>query len=67
MKLANDSRLYTEQEVSKRFGCSVELLRKWRRNHTGPSYHRLGKLIRYSETSIDSWLDEHRVDTTGGR
>jgi excisionase family DNA binding protein len=63
----SESRLYTEKEVSKRLGCSVELLRKWRRNHTGPSYHQIGRLIRYSETSIDTWLTEHLILTTGGQ
>jgi predicted DNA-binding transcriptional regulator AlpA len=59
--------MYTEREIEKRLGCSVELLRKWRRNRTGPAYHQLGKLIRYSEASIDSWLEEKLVNTTGGR
>jgi len=54
----SDSRFYTEQEVSKRLACSVGLLRKLRANGQGPSFHRIGRLVRYSEESITTWLKQ---------
>jgi excisionase family DNA binding protein len=60
------SRLLTEREASARLACSVGLLRKWRGNGEGPSFHRIGRLVRYSEASLNSWLEEHRVETSNG-
>ena len=31
----------------------------WRRNGTGPDYIKVGRLIRYRRSDIDSWLAEN--------
>jgi hypothetical protein len=48
-------------------GCSVGLMRKWRRFGKGPRYCKLGRLVRYKQADIDSFLEAHRVETAGGR
>jgi excisionase family DNA binding protein len=69
----SDSHFYTEQEVSKRLACSVGLLRKLRANGQGPSFHRIGRLVRYSEESIAAWLKQqsktkgHPIAVIGAR
>ncbi len=60
----SETRLWTEQEVAKHLSCSVGLLRKWRANGGGPVYHHVGRLIRYSESSIISWLSQNQVVKT---
>jgi hypothetical protein len=64
--MSDSTCLMTEIEASKRLACSVGLLRKLRGNGQGPSFYKIGRLLRYSEESIDSWLAEHRVETNNG-
>lgn len=63
-----DSRnLIDERGAAETLGCSVALLRKWRLFGNGPSYCKLGRLVRYRHQDLDVFLEEHRVQTGGGR
>lgn len=59
--------LLNESATAKRMSCSVALLRKWRLFKQGPSYVKIGRLVRYPESSIDAFIEEHRVETSGER
>lgn len=62
-----DSPLLAESAAAKRLGCSVALLRKWRSVGQGPTYLKIGRLVRYSDADLSAFLDAHRVVTGGGR
>jgi predicted DNA-binding transcriptional regulator AlpA len=62
-----ETHLMNEQEAAAMVGCSVALLRKWRLFREGPSYVKIGRLVRYSQTDLNAFLDSHRVETGGGR
>ena len=51
----------TESETARLLNISLSGLRKWRRKNVGPSYVRLGRLIRYRMSEIQVWLDSHAV------
>jgi hypothetical protein len=57
----NEARLLTEDAVAEQFGCSVALLRKWRRVGGGPAFCRVGRLIRYKEADLVAFIEAHRV------
>ncbi len=62
-----DSNVLNERQAANVLGCSVALMRKWRLFGDGPSYLKIGRLIRYRQADIDSFLEAHRVETAGGR
>ena len=55
-----------EKEAAVILGCTVSALRKWRLLGKGPAFCRVGRLVRYSETDLASFLNANRVDPTGG-
>ena len=63
----DDFALIDEVEAARLLACSKALLRKWRAKVEGPSYCRIGKLIRYNKTDIRSLLLSNRVETRLGR
>jgi hypothetical protein len=57
--------LIDERDAARILSCSVALLRKWRLLGKGPAFCRVGRLVRYSETDLASFLKANRVDPTG--
>lgn len=57
--------LIDEKEASRYLCCSVAALRKWRLLGKGPAYCRVGRLVRYSEPDLDSYLEANRVQPVG--
>ena len=68
------AKLLTETQVSMVFNISINTLRYWRQCGDGPNYIKLGKLVRYDEGELESYLqrrtcvskarataEEHRV------
>lgn len=52
-----EDKLLDERTVAKRLGCSVQLLRKWRRQKKGPRFVIVGgKLVRYRESDVDEFI-----------
>ena len=45
-----------EQEVSKRLNVSVATLRRWRLEKGGPTFIKVGSLVRYRPEDLDSWV-----------
>jgi hypothetical protein len=48
--------LLTEEAAAKLLNCSPALLRKWRYSGTGPAYVKIGRLVRYRQADIDSFV-----------
>ena len=42
-------------------------MRKWRLFDEGPAYCKIGRLVRYRLEDLTVFLDQHRVETGGGR
>ena len=53
----------TEREVSKRLNVSIATLRRWRLEKRGPTFVKVGSLVRYRPEDLDSWV---AVLPTGG-
>ena len=52
-------RLYTPAQVSEMLGMSVKTLEKWRWERRNLPYVKLGAAVRYKESDLEAWLDEH--------
>ena len=52
-----ESHLLTEDAVGERLGCSVALLRKWRRVGGGPAFCRIGRLVRYPQADLAAFIE----------
>ena len=66
-------KLYNTRDAARFLGCSKSYLDKLRCVGDGPPYHKLGKMIRYDEADLDSWIDARmkrstsEYETRGGR
>jgi hypothetical protein len=58
--------LIDERDAAKALCCSVAALRKWRLLGRGPSYCKVGRLVRYSEADLAAFLEANRVQPAGG-
>jgi len=63
----NNLNVLNEREAAALVGCSVALMRKWRLFDEGPAYCKIGRLVRYRQEDLNAFLDQHRVETGGGR
>lgn len=50
--------LLTEKEASDLLAVSVHTLRTWRMSKTGPSYTKLGRLIRYRKDVLEKFIED---------
>jgi predicted DNA-binding transcriptional regulator AlpA len=55
--------LWDERETARLIHVSAAALRKWRREGTGPTYIRAGRLIRYRKADVETWLAAHAVES----
>jgi len=62
MQYTKDSPAMSESELAQTANVSIAALRKWRREHKGPRYLKLGRLVRYLARDVDAWMDEHAID-----
>jgi len=49
-------KLLTETQVSTIFNVSINTLRYWRHCGDGPNYIKMGKLVRYHEAELESYV-----------
>jgi predicted DNA-binding transcriptional regulator AlpA len=49
-------KLLTETQVSMLFNVSINTLRYWRHCGDGPNYIKMGKLVRYHEAELESYV-----------
>jgi predicted DNA-binding transcriptional regulator AlpA len=52
-----EAQILNEKEAAAYLSVSVALLRKWRLFRQGPSFLRIGRLVRYRRVALESWLD----------
>ena len=52
--------LIDEKEASQYLCCSVAALRKWRLLGKGPTYCKVGRLVRYAETDLAAYVEANR-------
>ena len=57
-------RLLNEREAAHLLQISVQLLRKWRANGTGPEHIKLGKCVRYTMQDIQQYTAAQRSIAT---
>ena len=55
-------RFLTEYEVADLLSVDVTTLRRWRREHTGPPYLRLGTCVRYDPIDLAAYIEAARVN-----
>lgn len=53
--------LLKEGEVAQVLQCTQSALRRWRREGRGPDFVRVGRLIRYSRSALEDFIEENSV------
>ena len=56
--------LIDETKVSELTGIKVSTLQFFRREGRGPSYTKIGRLVRYQYADIVSWIQANKIATT---
>lgn len=49
--------LLTETEVARHLRVSVACVRRWRLEHRGPRFFKIGSLVRYRPEDMEDWID----------
>lgn len=62
LKAGAEEIFLTENELAARWKRRAKTLRNWRSAGLGPAYHRLGRHIRYSLTTVLRYEEEARLD-----
>jgi hypothetical protein len=55
---------YTERELADRWKISVKALQKWRLTGDGPTFHKIGRSVRYALQEIEVFEQAQRCDST---
>jgi len=63
--MSNTSEILNERQVQEIYGLTIPYLRRARRERRGPKFLKVGKLVRYRKTDIESYLSAHTVETGG--
>lgn len=58
-------RYVDEKAVSTLIDTALPTLRKWRSERRGPSYVKIGRMIRYDLDVVQKFMDAHRVELDG--
>jgi predicted DNA-binding transcriptional regulator AlpA len=59
----NPQEVLTERQVQEIYGFTIPYLRRCRRERRGPRFLKVGKLVRYRRSDIESFLAAHAVET----
>jgi predicted DNA-binding transcriptional regulator AlpA len=55
--------ILNEREVWQEYGFTIPYLRRARRERRGPRFLKVGKLVRYRRSDIETYLTAHAVET----
>jgi len=58
------SRVLSPVAVSDKTGLTPKTLANWRVLGKGPTWFKIGRLVRYDEADVDAWLSRFRVTPT---
>lgn len=61
---SGDDGLLTNSEVAAIFRIDAGVLRRWRVEGTGPSFVKVGRLIRYRPADVTAWLESRNCRST---
>jgi predicted DNA-binding transcriptional regulator AlpA len=56
--------LRDEDHLCERAQISPKTAQKWRQTGRGPSFVKVGRLVRYRESAIQAWLDQQTRSNT---
>lgn len=56
--------LLTETDLAAYLKVSKRTIQKWRLTGEGPSFLKIGHLVRYSKDDIDQWIVSHYQNST---
>lgn len=56
--------ILTPGEVADWLGVTVQALATWRYTRTGPTFTRLGRMVRYERAEVEAFIDAGRVQTS---
>jgi hypothetical protein len=59
--------LFTERDLASLLNLSVKTLRNWRLSGYGPPHLKVGRLVRYSVSSLNVWLKSCERASTSDR
>lgn len=62
----NVSKLLTTKDLAELLGAEVSTLNCNRSKGVGIPFIKVGRLVRYRMADVDTYLDSHRVEVTGG-
>lgn len=53
-----------EREVWEEYGFTIPFLRRARRERRGPRFMKVGKMVRYRRSDVETYLSAHVVETS---
>lgn len=59
--------LLNEAQAAKVLGVVPKCLQAWRVRGGGPTYLKIGRLVKYSQTDLDVWLETRRRQSTSDK
>jgi len=59
--LTENDPLLRSEVVADYIGVSLKTLEKWRNERRGPAHVRIGRLVRYRQSDLDTWLRHQTV------
>ena len=63
IKMSGDKAQYVnEKELSQMIGLALPTLRNYRSLGKGPSYHKVGRAVRYALKDIESFMGQCRIE-----
>ena len=57
--------LWTEQEVSEKYGIEINTLRYWRKQRAVLPFRKLGRMVRYVPAEVEAAIEASKVDVGG--
>jgi excisionase family DNA binding protein len=48
---------FNENQVAQRLGVSIATVRRWRAQHIGPRFRKIGSSVRYSSDDLKQWIE----------
>jgi predicted DNA-binding transcriptional regulator AlpA len=56
--------LFSEQQAAQMLRVTVKALQKWRVTGTGPRFVKVGRLVRYTEDTLEEFIQQRTVAST---